>query len=406
MMNILHLNDKIEISGGVEVSINNIIYYLKGEGIGGIWMGIYKNKSGYTYKIKDGSSHDSAMAFNALIDAVKKVISSNKIDVIHVHSISNPQLLKACFELAPVVRSMHEPRMFCPGQGKFWRKSEKPCEIDFGLHCLVHAYSQACMNRHPKRVIKAMQNTSSEIKFSQEDYKAIFVMSQYMLDESVKVGIPRKKLHLNPYLTKVIESKDLCCPDTNGLKRILFVGRLSRTKGVHYFIKTGIEILKQRNDVIFDIVGDGHDKKMFQELIPNHLIEKFQFHGWKTSQEIEKILAKSYLMIFPSIYPEAFGISGIEAMMQGKPVVGFDVGGVSTWLKDNQTGFLVPLKDVDAMVKKVNLLLQDNALYLKMSKQSRDTALQEFSPRRHTAQLIKIYEGAMGTTSNTDVYST
>ena len=53
------------------------------------------------------------------------------------------------------------------------------------------------------------------------------------------------------------------------------------------------------------------------------------------------ILHKSYVVLFPSIYPEAFGISGIEAMMRAKPVVAFNVGGVSTWLEHNKTGILV-----------------------------------------------------------------
>lgn len=393
-MNILHLNDKLEISGGVEVYIDNVIQYLDSEGCNNIWIGVYDLGFNFTCKIKNGGRSDN-LNLNEVLVIIKDIVKNENIDLIHVHSISNSELLRNCFKIAPVVRSMHDPRMFCPGQGKFWRKSEQHCNISFGLHCVYHAYSEGCMNRHPKRVIKALQNTSSEIIFAQENYEAIIVMSKYMLEESVKVGIPREKLFLNPYLTKVVESGNLCFPHSNELKRILFVGRLSKTKGVHYFIKTGIELLKHREDVVFDIVGDGQDQKIFQEMIPNNLKEKFQFLGWKTSEEIERILADSYLLIFSSIYPEAFGISGIEAMMQGKPVVGFDVGGVSTWLKNNQSGFLVPAKDYKQMAEKVVNLLADEKLYSRMCSEARNIALLEFSPKIHIGKLKKIYSDSL-----------
>ena len=49
---------------------------------------------------------------------------------------------------------------------------------------------------------------------------------------------------------------------------------------------------------------------------------------------IDNYLSRASVVVFPSIYPESFGIVGIEAMMRGRPVVGFDVGGVKDWLKN------------------------------------------------------------------------
>ena len=76
--------------------------------------------------------------------------------------------------------------------------------------------------------------------------------------------------------------------------------------------------------VQFDIIGSGHDEKYFRSLIPHKYETKFIFHGWKDRSN-KSNFTKAYIMIFPSIYPEAFGLSGIEAMMNNKPVVGFNV---------------------------------------------------------------------------------
>ena len=50
--------------------------------------------------------------------------------------------------------------------------------------------------------------------------------------------------------------------------------------------------------------------------------------GWADKQMIDNYLSRASVVAFPSIYPESFGIVGIEATMRGRPVVGFDVGGV------------------------------------------------------------------------------
>ena len=181
---------------------------------------------------------------------------------------------------------MRDPRMFCPGQGKFWRNSEKICDIPFGKHCVYHAYSQGCMNRHPKRVINSIYNTFKEIDFSKEMYKAIIVMSDYMYSESIKVGMPSKVLKVNPHLTNLIPTNKLIDTSNREVKHIIFIGRLSRTKGVHYFIKVGIALLEKGKKLIFDIVGDGHDRKIFQDMIPVALQKYFIFHGWQSKENV------------------------------------------------------------------------------------------------------------------------
>ena len=99
------------------------------------------------------------------------------------------------------------------------------------------------------------------------------------------------------------------------------------------------------------------------------------------------------MIIFPSIYPEAFGIVGIEAMMQGKPVVGFNVGGVSTWLKNEITGFLTKPGDTEMLREKAELLLNDAEIYNRMSRNARSEALKKFVPAVHIGKLIEIYRG-------------
>ena len=287
---------------------------------------------------------------------------------------------------------MHEPRMICPGQGKFWRFSETVCNKVYGLHCFKHAYTQGCCNRSPGRLLKSYRNVRFETTKAQKAYRSVIVMSEYMRKESVKAGIPDSLLSLNPYFTPIVEPNSRY--EHSGKKRLLFVGRLSLTKGVHYFIKLGIELLRKGFEVEMDIIGDGMDREFLERMVPEEYAADFHFKGWKNGDEIDSAIRDSYLVIFPSIYPEAFGIVGLEAMVRGIPVVGFDVGGVSTWLHDGITGYLVSPKNERMLFDKTVELLSNEVLYKRMSKEGSRLVREQFNPERHLLQLKKEYKKA------------
>lgn len=391
-MNILHINDKIEINGGVETYVHQLYEYSGSYGISAFWLGVYKNINYQLKWFNETELQKSNLNLEQVLTYLNQIVERHAIDIIHIHSLSNPTIINHCFSLVPVVRSMHEPRIVCPGQGKFWRKSERMCNKPFGFHCLYHAYTEGCSNRHPRRLKEAYNNVKFETTEGKENYKAIIAMSAYMVDEALKVGYKKDQLYFNPYFTEHVDNKELVDQSVAITKSIIFIGRLSRTKGVHYFIECGIRLLEEGHNVHLDIVGDGHDAEYFSDIVPDNLKKHFTFHGWQSREEIDRLIKESYLMVFPSVYPEAFGISGIEAIMRGKPVVGFDVGGVSTWLKDGESGFSVPVKDIESLAEKTMILLQDSNLYKKMSKSSREIALSEFCPDKHMNELRDMYD--------------
>jgi len=392
-MTVLHLNDKVEIKGGVEVYVAQLMQLLPAYNCSVYWLGIYQEDSKYTVREYGNSKVLQVdVDFSALVDFLNNYIIDQDIDLIHVHSLSNPALLRALFKLSPVVRSMHEPRMLCPGQGKFWRHSERVCTQAFGWHCFYHTYREGCCNRHPRRLWSAYQNTQFEISEGKANYRAIIVMSAYMHREAMQLGYQESQLVLNPYFTERVDAVEICNQAKASEKRLLFVGRLSRTKGVHYFIRAALDLLKDNHQLRVDIIGSGQDEDYFKSLVPVEMQAYFTFHGWKSRSEVSHLMSKAYLLAFPSIYPEAFGISGIEAMMRGKPVVGFDVGGVASWLRDGVTGFLVPSKDINTFKHKMALLIDDSLLYERMSAAAREVALAEFTPTNHLSLLERVYQ--------------
>ena len=101
------------------------------------------------------------------------------------------------------------------------------------------------------------------------------------------------------------------------------------------------------------------------------------------------------MVVVPSVWPEPFGIVGIEAMAYGKPVIAFDVGGISEWLEDGKTGFIIKLRDEAALAEKLNLLLQNPNLALRMGTQARESVEKRFVPDIHVERLLSIFNKAV-----------
>lgn len=393
-MNILHINQSYIVRGGVEVYIHQLQELLPKFGITTSFIAISEPNEVNKFKVTGKNLFLSNKTKNEVEQFLTLYIEKNKIDLIHIHSVSNKDLTKFCLEKKPVIRTIHEPRMFCPGRQKFLSKSESICNKPFGLHCCIKAYTEKCQDsRIPNEVIRSYSNVKFEINFAAKRYKRIVAMSNYAKNEAVLAGISEQNIVVNSCFTPVISESIKKNNDLYSIKRIVFVGRLHPSKGIHILIKSLSNILKSEHNVVLDIIGDGLFKNELLNLISSENIpsEKIIFHGWLSHEETTEKIEEAYLIVFPSIYPETFGIVGIEAMMRSKPVVAFDVGGVSDWLENNITGFLVEVKNEKMFEEKVYTLLSDEKLYNIFSLNARKIVLDKFIPEIHITKLVELY---------------
>jgi glycosyltransferase involved in cell wall biosynthesis len=397
-MNVLQINQSYEIRGGAEVYVHQLQDLLPHYNVSSFFVAVSEPDRANRFSIsgKDISlTHQSEKEVEQFLTSY---MQDNKVDIIHIHSVSNKNLVKFCLDKKPVIRSMHEPRMFCPGRQKFFLKSETICQKPFGLHCCVHAYTQKCQDsRIPAEVIKSYSNVKFEINYASKRYKRIVAMSDYIKKEAVLAGIPEQSIIVNPYFTPIVDvfNEEVYKKETT--KHIVFVGRLHPSKGAHTLIRSLRNILKSQNNVVLNVIGDGLFKNELLNFISLEDIpsEKIIFHGWLSHNDTMQKIKEAYLVVFPSIYPEAFGIVGIEAMMYAKPVVAFDAGGISTWLQNNITGFSVEVKDENKFEEKVNALLHNEGLHREFSLNAKKSAMKKFVPEIHLNTLVELYNGAV-----------
>jgi glycosyltransferase involved in cell wall biosynthesis len=98
------------------------------------------------------------------------------------------------------------------------------------------------------------------------------------------------------------------------------------------------------------------------------LQEKVLLLGWR--RDIPQILSVSDIVVFTSLW-EGMPVAAIEAMSAGKPVIATRTGGVEELVRDNDTGFLIEPRNMEAMSSRLLLLLKDKELCYSMGQKAR-----------------------------------
>ena len=111
------------------------------------------------------------------------------------------------------------------------------------------------------------------------------------------------------------------------------------------------------------------------------------FRGFVPQAELPGYFREATVSVMSSVWPEPFGMSGIEALAQGIPVVAFDVGGIRQWLDDGRSGFVVPWMDRPAFAAKIEDLLRDKALARRLGEAGRQQVIERFDLNRYITGL-------------------
>ena len=155
-------------------------------------------------------------------------------------------------------------------------------------------------------------------------------------------------------------------------KRFISVGRLSKEKGYLDLLDLFKRISLKYPDWKLDIVGDGAEREALEDYIQkNQLQDKVTLHGFQGKEYIDDLLHRSSIYLMTS-YTESFGIVLIEAMSHGVPCIAYDSAeGAREIITSGENGFLIKNRSREAMLRKIEDLMKDEKLRIKIGKQAR-----------------------------------
>lgn len=145
------------------------------------------------------------------------------------------------------------------------------------------------------------------------------------------------------------------------------------------------------------LIGDGPDRSECERLARELDLQKDVLFLGK-QDAIADILGCCDLFLMPS-QSESFGLSALEAMACGLPVVSSSVGGLPELVIHNETGFIAEIGDVDRMAKYSIDLLTNERKYNIFSKASRDRAVKEFDTNIIVPKYVQYYEKILNANS-------
>jgi glycosyltransferase involved in cell wall biosynthesis len=273
-------------------------------------------------------------------ESVRREVSNWRPDVVYCHGLDELRLERALLEDYPAILFAHTYYGTCISGRKCHAVPRiEPCDRKLGAACLLLYYPRRCGGLNPGTMWRMFQEQSQR-NTNLRDYRSILVASQHMLREYTRNGVDPNRLHLVPLPVIDGALEPIAARRTMPGGQILFVGRIMDVKGADHLIRAIPEaIRKLGRHLKVTIAGDGPDRNELEKLAQRLGVDA-DFTGWIGADRKRELMRQADLLAVPSLWPEPFGLAGLEAGCLGLPAVGYDVGGIREWLNPGESGEL------------------------------------------------------------------
>jgi glycosyltransferase involved in cell wall biosynthesis len=297
---------------------------------------------------------NSLIGFSS-VNALKKVLNEFEPDLVHVNSVSNEVSPSVTWILKkyPTIMPIMSRNLFTP---------DKNLPLWYRPYAMLNTFTRRHFLKHIDLFTTVSRSTKATIPPKIKPVKI------------VNVGV-------NPLAYSPIINYD----------RILFSGRIVEEKGLGVLLAAMNIIMRTDRNILLTIAGEGPLKEFYKSYVVQHKLQNnVKFVNHISNTELEKKLIATTILVLPSIYEEPFGLSGIEAMFVGRPVIGSAIGGIPEWLKST-CGELVKPNSSEVLASAIIKMLNDKDRLQFMSLAANVEA-QKYATPFLAQKMEKIYE--------------
>jgi glycosyltransferase involved in cell wall biosynthesis len=322
------------------------------------------------------------LKFISLLDAFKPDI----VHVNNIHSQLSPIIVKEAYKKGiPVVWTLHDYKLICSRYDSM--RNEKPCELCYKDKTNVIRHK--CLKNSLIASMLAYTEATMWNSNRLEKYTSKFISpSNFLKTKMVVGGFSSSKIAVLPNFlneNKIAEQpeikEDYYC----------FIGRLSKEKGIDTLCEAASGIPNRK----LLIIGTGPEENFLKEKFGSPNI---QFLGHKNWDELQPIVAKASFLVIASKWYENNPLSVIEALANGTPVIGSNIGGIPELIQDGVNGLLFEPGNSDDLKKKINLFFDnfcskvDNASLIEQAKKNH-------SSEEYYTKLMMLYRSLLSNPS-------
>jgi colanic acid/amylovoran biosynthesis glycosyltransferase len=262
----------------------------------------------------------------------------------------------------------------------------KKSGFKFKLVTMFHGYD-----------IRLAEKNGNDIYRTLIEYGDYFLaISKYNYNKMLDIGIKLEKIQYHPVGIDVEKysycEKTQANINSNKIK-LITVARLVEEKGLEYAIRAVNNLIKENPNwnIEYGIVGDGPLKGYLTELVKKfELIENIIFLGAMDQENVIKKLMDADIFLLTSV-SEALPIVLMEAHAIGLPIVTTEVGSISEIVLENESGFIVPARNIEAIKNKIKYLMEHSEKWPEMGKKGRDNVKSKYDIKILNRKLENIY---------------
>ncbi len=211
------------------------------------------------------------------------------------------------------------------------------CDRRFGLACAALYLPRHCCQLSVRALVKQYGWARAQHALLTR-YAVIVAPSEHMQREYVRHGVPASRVVANPLFAAELPARPAPVPAEF---RALFIGRMTSLKGGDVLIRAAAQATAELGlEIPLTLAGDGPARQDWEALAADLQVPA-EFPGWVDGARRVELFRSASVVVVPSVWPEPFGLTGLEGGAHGAAAIGFNVGGIGSWLHDGENGWLV-----------------------------------------------------------------
>ena len=281
---------------------------------------------------------------------IKKLIRDEKIEVVHVHNTLNlvsPAVYYAARHMkVPVVQTIHNFRLLCPG-ATFYREGHI-CEdcVEYGLKCAV---KHSCYRESKIQTLACVLSTAFHRMTG--IYGKINYICLTDFNKKKLLGLKQIKPERVFVKPNFVECKNEFIPEKDRKNQFVFAGRLDKLKGIDLLFEAWKRMGAHTPKLI--VCGTGPMEDWCKSFIRENDVN-IEMRGFVSNDEALKIIANSKALVLPTQWYEGFPMSIVEAFSVGTPVICSDLGNAGSVVEEGINGRKFKNENISELVEIVN----------------------------------------------------
>jgi glycosyltransferase involved in cell wall biosynthesis len=314
------------------------------------------------------------------------LLRQSKPEIVHIHNtfpLISPSVYWACRnEQVPVVQTLHNYRLFCPGANFF--RAGKTCEDCIGgsfWHGVQHGcYRDSRVETAPVALMLSVHHARKTWHRMVDRY---IVLTEFARSRFVKAGLPAEKITV----------KGNCVDPDPGMRTgegsyALCVGRVSEEKGTPTLLRAWQQLPRTYT---LRVIGDGPARAQLESEAAAQGLTNVSFLGQQPRDRVIEAMKGARFVVFPSELYENLPLTIIEAFACGVPVLASNLGAMQEIVEEGRTGMFFRPGDADQLARAVASAWDQPEHMRLLGQQARQEYESKYTATANYRQLLRIY---------------